>query len=43
MSHCYWPAREARVRKEIMRNPDGEEIRAIPQQKFHAQILSLMG
>jgi hypothetical protein len=35
------PAREARIRKEIMRRPEGYQLEGIPQQKFHAQILSL--
>jgi hypothetical protein len=35
------PDREARIRKDIMRNPDGYELSGVPRQKFHAQILSL--
>jgi hypothetical protein len=34
------PARTDRIREE-MRNPEGLRLDAIPQQKFHAQIISL--
>jgi hypothetical protein len=35
------PARTERI-KEMMRNPEGFEVSAIPKQKFHAQIISLV-